>query len=76
MVNQPSRHVEEQKAQTLGAVSSSVGRASRFSAGSTLCAVTTKRSHAALAPKYFEGSTPPAKSFLITSCTRSMVPAL
>ena len=56
--------VKSRKRKRLGrAVSSSAGKASRFSAWSTLCAITAKRSQAALAPKYFEGSTPPPRSF-------------
>jgi hypothetical protein len=43
--------------------------------GSTLCAITATRSHAAFAPKYLQGIPPPASPFFTTSCTPSMVPA-
>src|ERR1035441_10222537 len=57
------------------AVNKSAGSARRFSAVITLCEITANRSHAAFAPKYLHGITPPASSFFTTSCTPSTVPA-
>src|ERR1039457_1967243 len=58
------------------AVSNSAGSARRFSAVITLCEITANRSHAAFAPKYLHGITPPASSFFTTSCTPSTGPRL
>ena len=76
MVDELARVVKMRKRSRLGrAASNSGGSASRLSAVSTLKVSTACSSQAALVLKYFEGITPPASSFLMTSCAASMEPA-
>jgi len=68
--------MKSRKRKRLGrAVNSSVGRANRFSAWSTFVRDHRQAQPGGVGAKVFRGSTPPPKSFLITSCTNSMVPA-
>jgi len=76
VMGHPTRHFRNRKRNRSGRADRySAGKAKRFIAVSTLCVSTAKRSHAALAPKRPQGSTPSANSFFTTSWTCSMVPA-